>query len=96
MAMKLFRHRNREKNHDTRQLYARYELAYTLADFAAATCFIIGSVLFFSEELQTTATWFFVLGSILFFVKPSIRLAREIRLYRMGEVDRLAQRAEGE
>lgn len=32
----------------------------------------------------------------MFFVKPSIRLAREIRLWRMGEVDRLARRAEGD
>nr|WP_074221602.1 YrhK family protein [Rhodovulum sp. ES.010] len=94
--MKLFQHANRMRNADTRRVYAAYELAYTLADFAAATCFIVGSVLFFWDWLETPAIWFFVLGSVMFFVKPSIRLAREIRLWRMGEVDRLARRAEGD
>ena len=93
MALQLFRHRNRERNEDTRRLYARYEIAYTLADFAAALCFIAGSVLFFFKPLESAALWCFVIGSVLFFVKPSIRLAREIRLYRMGRVETLAERA---
>lgn len=53
--MKLFRHENRERNHDTRRIYALYELAYTLVDFGAAICFLIGSVLFFWPSVETPA-----------------------------------------
>lgn len=90
--MPLFRHENRDRNEATRALYARFEIAHTAADFAAALAFLIGSILFFSPDTQTAATWLFVVGSLLFAAKPTLRLVREIRLYRMGEIDRLADR----
>ncbi|MBF9030743.1 hypothetical protein HKCCE3408_10105 [Rhodobacterales bacterium HKCCE3408] len=93
--MKLFRHENRERNSDTRQLWARYEILYTAVDFGAALCFIVGSVMFFFEEWQVPGTWLFLVGSILFAGKPTIRLVREIQLYRMGDVDDLAKRVDG-
>jgi len=96
METKLFRHRNRERNQETRRVYARYEIAYTMTDFGAAFCFIVGSVLLFWKAFETAAIWFFVIGSVLFFVKPSIRFAREIHLYRMGRLETLAERAEEE
>ncbi|MBS8226609.1 YrhK family protein [Vannielia litorea] len=92
--MKLFRHENRERNHDTRRIYALYELAYTLVDFGAAICFLIGSVLFFWPSVETPAIWLFTIGSLLFLAKPAIRLAREVKLLRMGKYETLAERVE--
>jgi len=77
-----------------RRRYARFEIAYTLADFGAAFSFVIGSIFFFSERLMTAGTWLFLIGSILFAAKPSIRLIREIKLAAMGEDEELAERYE--
>lgn len=90
--MKLFRHENRQANAHTRRLYAQFELAHTLADFGAAICFVVGSVMFFSEKWQTPGTWLFLIGSLLFALKPSLRLIREIKLYEAGDMDDLAER----
>ena len=89
-----FRHHRREASDASRALYARVELAHTFVDFGAAICFLVGSVMFFSDAWQVPATWFFTVGSVLFCVKPTLRLWREVRLYRMGRTDRLARRAE--
>ncbi len=89
--MQLFRHETRQKNATTRRLYARYELAHTVVDFLAAVFFLVGSVLFFWNELETSAIWCFVLGSLLFCVKPTLRLAREIHLWRVGKLKTLAE-----
>nr|WP_081536113.1 YrhK family protein [Rhodovulum sp. P5] len=94
--MTLFRHENRERTADTRRVYALYEIAHTAVDFAAALCFLAGSILFFWPSVETAAIWLFVIGSVFFFLKPAIRLAREIKLYRMGRIDRLAARAREE
>ena len=75
--MKLFRHSNRQKTHESRVIYARFEIAYTCVDFGAALCFILGSVMFFSDALFTPATWLFLIGSVLFAVKPTLRLIRD-------------------
>ena len=53
---------------------------------------LIGSFLFFSAATQTAATWLFVVGSFCFAVKPTLRLAREIKLYRIGDNEDLAER----
>lgn len=90
----LFHHENRQKSHRTRRVYARYELAHTAADFIAAISFLIGSVMFFFSALQMPAIWLFVVGSVFFLIKPTLRLAREITLYRMGQIDTLADREE--
>lgn len=92
--MKLFRHENRQRNDETRRVYAIYEVVYTAVDFGAAACFLVGSVLFFWPAYETPAVWFFTLGSVLFFAKPAIRLAREVKLLRMGDFETLAERIE--
>lgn len=92
--MKLFRHRTRQATEESRRLYARFEIAYTIVDFMAAVCFVIGSVLFFFESQQIPATWFFLIGSLLFAAKPTLRLIREIKLYHMGDIQDLAKRIE--
>lgn len=92
--MQLFRHENRERNHETRRVYAIFELVYTVVDFSAAVFFFVGSVLFFWKSTETAAIWLFVIGSLLFAAKPSLRLAREIKLVSMGNFESLAERAE--
>lgn len=92
--MKLFRHRTRQATEESRRLYARFEIAYTIVDFMAAVCFVIGSVLFFFDAQQIPATWFFLIGSLLFAAKPTLRLIREIKLYQMGDMCDLAKRVE--
>ena len=93
--MPLFRHENRQQSEAARDLYAKFEIAYTVVDFVAAACFVVGAFLFFSEATQYAATWLFVIGSFCFAAKPTIRLIREIKLYRMGKYETLAERAEG-
>jgi len=92
--MRLFDHRNRDRNADTRRIYAAYEIAHTAVDFMAALCFLVGSVLFLWPAYETGAVWLFIVGSVFFCVKPTLRLAREIQLWRMGKVAQLAERAE--
>ncbi|MEC3859866.1 YrhK family protein [Mesobacterium sp. TK19101] len=92
--MPIFYHENRDKSEASKRLYARYEMAHTAVDFLAAIAFLVGSVLFFDDATQYTATWLFVIGSLFFAMKPTLRLTREIRLYRMGKLDTLAKRAE--
>jgi uncharacterized membrane protein YhfC len=92
--MALFDHRNRERNEETRRVYAQYEIAHTIADFIAATSFLIGSILFLWARYETQAIWFFIVGSIFFCIKPTLRLARELKLWRMGDLDDLSRRLE--
>ncbi len=92
MAQVLFRQENRECSEAARRLYAWTELLHTAVDFLAAAMFLVGSILFFGAATQYAATWLFVLGSLAFASKPTIRLWREIRLYRMGKIEELAER----
>ncbi|KZY34499.1 hypothetical protein A3731_19010 [Roseovarius sp. HI0049] len=92
--MPLFRHENRQRSERSRRLYAVYEMVHTIVDFSAAVSFLVGSVLFFWKETETAAIWCFVAGSVLFCVKPTLRLAREIHLLKLGHVDELARRGE--
>ncbi|SHI83457.1 YrhK family protein [Wenxinia saemankumensis] len=92
--MQLFRHENRQRSERTKRYYARSELLYTIVDFGAALSFVVGSILFFWEATTIEATWLFLIGSILFAAKPTIRTVREIKLWRMGDMDDLAERDE--
>ncbi|MGF1562851.1 MAG: YrhK family protein [Geminicoccaceae bacterium] len=85
-------HASRSARHA--RLYALYEILFTIADFSAAFLFIIGSILFFREQTVTLGTWMFLIGSVFFALKPSIRLAREVHYWRLGDVDLLAERAQ--
>lgn len=91
--MQLFRHGNRQKSEASKRLYARFEMIHTFVDFTAAICFLVGSVCFFFDDpLRLAGVWLFVIGSICFAAKPTIRLTREIKLYRMGRIETLAER----
>lgn len=89
--MRLFRQKNRDRNADTRRTYAYFELARTCVAFCAALAFLVGSVLFYHQDLKDLGTTLFVVGSVLFVLNPTLRLVREIRLVRMGELKRLAE-----
>ncbi|MCQ0970673.1 YrhK family protein [Paracoccus sp. TK19116] len=88
----VFRRDKRPQGPEAERIAARFELAHTLVDFAAAAMFIIGSILFFFPSESVPATWFFTIGSVCFAMKPTLKLWREIRLYRMGDMSRLARK----
>ena len=90
--MTLFHARNRRQSADTERIHAAFEMAHTVVDLIAAVCFLIGSVLFFWESTQTTATWLFVLGSACFCLKPTLRFVREMKLLSMGRTADVAAR----
>ncbi|MBJ6373539.1 YrhK family protein [Sedimentitalea arenosa] len=87
-----FHPENRGRSARHLKLYAYFELAYTLTDFCAAALFVVGSLLFFSEETTYAATWLFVVGSVLFGVRPSLKLVREVAYLRMGDYQDLARK----
>ena len=86
----------RRRSRNTGRLFAIYEIVYTCVDFGAALMFIIGSVMFFFEAWMDAGTWLFLVGSILFAVKPTIRLVREVHMYRQGKAEKVAARLRGE
>ena len=85
-----FDHDAPDRSPEHARIYATHEVLRTANDFAAALFFLVGSALFFWEATQALATWLFVLGSLCFMLKPTLRLMRELRYLRAGEVDRLA------
>lgn len=93
--MRLFHRDRRDYSAAHRRIYARFEIAYTTVDFLAALMFIVGSVMFFSDAWQVTGTWLFLVGSFFFAAKPTLRLWREVKLYRLGDLEHLAARANG-
>lgn len=70
------------------EVWRQYEILYHVNDFVAGLLFVVGSVLFFWESTQRTATWMFLVGSILFTLRPGIRLMRDLRLTRLPDDDR--------
>ena len=90
--MPLFSQENRDRNAATRRVYAAYEIAHTAVDFIAAISFLVGSVLFLLPAYETPAIWLFIVGSVFFCLKPTLRLTREVPLWRMGRIDELARR----
>ena len=93
--MRLFHPDARFRSAHHAEVWAAYELAHTIVDFLAAGLFVAGSALFFFPSTTTAATWLFLVGSICFGLKPSIRLAREVKLLSMGRVEDVAERLHG-
>lgn len=90
--LKLFDPANRHRSDRHAEVWAIYELAHTLVDFTAAGMFVIGSVLFFFPSTTYAGTWLFLIGSIFFGLKPTIRLAREIKLLTLGKTEIAAEK----
>lgn len=64
-------------------LRRRYEVASILNDILVAVWFIVGSVMFFSDDWTVTGTWCFLIGSIELLVRPVIRLFRHLHIQRV-------------
>lgn len=62
----------------------RYEAASIVNDLLVALWFLVGSVMFFSEEWTRAGTWCFVFGSVELLIRPVIRLSRRLHLLRIG------------
>jgi hypothetical protein len=62
----------------------RYEAASIANDILIALWFIVGSVMFFSEEWAVPGTWCFLIGSVELLIRPVIRLSRHVHLQRIG------------
>jgi hypothetical protein len=90
--MKFFQSDLRTRSDQHRNIYALYELTYTAIDLSAAVLFIVGSILFFYQDLQDAGTWCFLVGSIFFAAKPMLRVVRELHLLAIGDYDDLAKR----
>lgn len=89
--MQLFHPEARNRSPEHQRIYALYAVWYTVVDFLAAFQFIIGSVLFFWQSTEDAGIWLFICGSICFALKPTLRLAREIKFLSMGDYRDLAQ-----
>lgn len=64
--------------------HAIYQWIHLLVDFAAATLFVIGSILFLQPGLERAGSWLFLIGSIFFAMKPTVRLLRVLHLRRLA------------
>ena len=65
-------------------LRGRYEVLSIVNDIMVAVWFIVGSVLFFSEQTTTIGTWLFLVGSVQLLIRPVIRLSRHVHLRRLN------------
>ena len=92
--MSLFQRDRRNDSPQQARVYAAFEIAYTAVDFTAAITFVIGSVMFLSEEWTRIGTYLFIVGSICFALKPTIRLWRELKLTAMGDPEDVASKLE--
>ena len=89
--MTLFHPDNRTQSPRHAEIWAAFEVAYTIVDFSAAGMFIVGSALFFFPSTTYAATWMFLVGSVFFGLKPTIRLTRELKFLAMGRVEKVAE-----
>jgi flagellar biogenesis protein FliO len=77
----MFNPKNAAKSPRHQQIWARYEIFYTIIDFSAALLFVVGSIYFFFPDASTEASWCFLFGSLFFAMKPTIRLIRELQFF---------------
>lgn len=61
----------------------RYEVASKLNDILIGLWFVIGSVFFFFDSLQTAAIALFLVGSVELLARPVIRIARDVHLKKL-------------
>ncbi|MDN5864715.1 MAG: YrhK family protein [Gammaproteobacteria bacterium] len=58
----------------------RYEVLSKLNDIMLGLWFVVGSVFFFFESLQTAAIALFLVGSVQLLARPVIRIARDVHV----------------
>jgi hypothetical protein len=79
----MFSHNLAEASERHGAIWRNYQILYHLNDFFAGVLFVVGSVLFFSEETTFAATVLFLIGSIMFTVRPMIQVLRDFHLTRL-------------
>ncbi|UOQ45074.1 YrhK family protein [Halobacillus salinarum] len=57
-----------------------YDVLYTINDFIIGIWFLIGSIFFYFESLQTWGVTLFVLGSVQLLIRPTIRLIHRFHM----------------
>lgn len=72
---------SRSKKHG--DVWRTYQIIYDVNDLCAGLLFVVGSLLFYDESAQQTATTLFLLGSVLFCVRPLIHVLRDFHLTRL-------------
>jgi hypothetical protein len=92
--MRLFQRDHHKLGPDAVRLHAAFEIVLTISDFLAAVLFVIGSVMFLSDDWERAGTYLFIVGSLLFAVSPALKVWREVKLARMGDLETLAKREE--
>lgn len=70
--------------HDELVIRQRYQVLSIVNDVLIGIWFLIGSFMFFSDELVTTGTWLFVIGSVEMLIRPIIRLIRHMHLQKIA------------
>lgn len=78
--------------HDELVIRQRYEAASIVNGILIALWFIVGSIMFFSEEWTMVGTWCFLAGSIELLIRPLIRPSRQTHLRRIGQPTRARPR----
>ncbi|WP_308388767.1 YrhK family protein [Acidithiobacillus sp. AMEEHan] len=69
---------------DTLVIDRRYETLSIVNDFIIGFLFLIGSIFFFYSATETAGVWLFVIGSAQLLIRPSIRLAHNIHIKKLG------------
>ncbi|MBU2753857.1 hypothetical protein HFU84_07155 [Acidithiobacillus sp. CV18-2] len=62
----------------------RYETLSIVNDFLIGVLFLVGSVFFFYASTENAGVWLFVIGSAQLLIRPTIRLAHNVHLKRIG------------
>lgn len=62
----------------------RYETLSIVNDFLIGVLFLIGSVFFFYASTENAGVWLFVIGSAQLLIRPTIRLAHNVHLQKIG------------
>lgn len=69
--------------HDELVIRQRYQVLSIANDVLIGIWFLIGSFMFFSDELVFAGTCLFVIGSVEMLIRPVIRLIRHVHLQKI-------------
>lgn len=68
--------------HEELVIRRRYQFVSILNDFLLGLAFLVGSIFFLFDPLQTAGVWLFIIGSFLFVMRPAIRVTHYLHLGR--------------
>ena len=66
--------RNERRTHEI------YEWAHILNDLISSLFFLIGSIFFLYQDLETAGTFLFIAGSLQMLIGPAIRTANKLHV----------------